>query len=235
VRVIRSALLASLVAGLVSASPAAAQTAAPAERTITVVGMASVTAPNDTAGVSFGVTTAHRSPAAALADTSARTQRVIGALTAAGIPKADVQTQTVSLDRSVRPRRGHRKRRVLYTARNSVSVVVRNIATTGAVIQAAVGAGATSVSGVEFSASNANDLYRRALGLAYDDAHAKAEALAQHAGATLGRPISIQEGQQDFTNPSAQTVAAPPGAAAPPIEPGSATVDAFVTVVFAIS
>jgi uncharacterized protein YggE len=233
--VTRSALLACLAAGLVVASPgvATAQTTAPAERTITVVGMASVTAPNDTAGVSFGVRTAHATPAAALSDTSGRTQRVIAALTAAGIAKADIQTQTVSLSRGVRPRRGHRKRRVVYTATNSVSVVVRDIGTTGTVIQAAVNAGATSVSGVEFSASNADDLYRRALGLAYDDAHAKAAALAEHAGATLGRPISIQEGQQDFVNPSAQTVAAP--SPAPPIEPGTATVDAFVTVVFAIS
>ena len=218
---------------LVAAAPAAAQTASSDQRTITVTGTGLAVALNDTATVTLGVTTTHSTPTGALADTSLRTRRVLDSLAAQGIAKADIQTQTVSLERSVRPRRKHRKRRVVYTASNSVSVTVRDVSRTGAAIQAAVKAGATTVEGVEFSASNAEALYRQALGAAYDDARAKAAALAQRAGVTLGRPISIQEGQESLPQPGPGFAGSP--ATAPPVEPGSATITAFVTVVFAIS
>ena len=64
------ALFLCVALALAVAAPAAAQ--APAgQRTITVVGNASVTAPNDTATVSLGVTTRHATATRALADTSA--------------------------------------------------------------------------------------------------------------------------------------------------------------------
>ena len=228
------ALFFCVALALAVAAPAGAQ--APAgQRTITVVGNASVTGPNDTATVSFGVTTRHRTATAALADTSARTRRVLDALAAQGIAKADIQTQTVGLGRTVRRTGKHRrKRRVVYTASNSVDVTVHDISKTGAVIQAAVDAGATRVSGVEFSASNSEGLYDQALGLAYDNARSKAAALAARAGMTLGDPISIQEGQQDVFAVTDEVQSAP-AAGAPPVEPGTATVTAIVTVVFAMS
>jgi uncharacterized protein YggE len=160
---------------------------------------------------------------------------VLDALAAQGIAKDDIQTQTVGLGRTVRRTGKHRrKRRVVYRASNSVDVTVHDVSKTGAVIQAAVDAGATGVSGVEFSASNSEGLYDQALGLAYDNARSKATALAARAGMTLDKPISIQEGQQDvFPEPGgAQSAPAP---TAPPIEPGTATVTAIVTVVFAMS
>ena len=199
-----------------------------------MVGNASVTAPNDTATVSLGVTTRHATATRALADTSARTRRVLDALDAQGIAKADIQTETVSLSRSVRRTGKHRRKRVVYTASNSVDVTVHDVSKTGAVIQAAVNAGATRVSGVEFSASNSDALYDKALGVAYDNARTKAAALAERAGMKLGDPISIQEGQQDVFAESDLAQSAP-AAAAPPIEPGTATVTAIVTVVFAMS
>lgn len=226
------ALFLCVALALAVAAPARAQ--APAgQRTIAVVGNASVTAPNDTATVSFGVTTTHGTATRALADTSARTRRVLDALAAQGIAKADIQTETVSVGRSVRRAGKHRrKRRVVYTASNSVDVTVHDVSKTGAVIQAAVDAGATLVSGVGFSASNTEGLYDQALGLAYDNARSKAAALAARAGMTLGNPISIQEGQQNFVPAASEAPAAP---SAPTIEPGTATVTAIVTVVFAMS
>jgi uncharacterized protein YggE len=77
-------------------------------------------------------------------------------------------------------------------------------------------------------------LYDQALGLAYDNARSKAAALAGRAGMTLGDPISIQEGQQDVFAVSDQAQPAP-AATAPPIEPGTATITALVTVVFSMS
>jgi uncharacterized protein YggE len=218
----------------------AAHAQAPAQRSITVVGAGTATAPNDTATVAFGVEIFRRTPAAALNATSRRTRRVIAAVTGQGVAAADIQTSQVGLHKVQRRVRGSRRRRVTgYRSVNRVVVTVRRIDTTGQVIAAAVNGGATSFDGVEFSASNGDDLYHRALTDAYRDARAKAEALAREAGVTLGGPLEIQEGVDTLPEPS-QGVASPSApasghAAPPPIKPGTSTVDATVTVRFAIS
>ena len=105
----------------------------------------------------------------------------------------------------------------------------------GAVIDAAVRAGATGVEGVEFSTSKRDELYRQALGDAFKDAKAKAQRLAQEAGVTLGAPLQIQEAFEDFGFGEPQSGGgSSQGAPAPPIEPGTAGVEATVTVRFAI-
>jgi uncharacterized protein YggE len=228
-------LLLVVALALVGTAPARAQSSASTsdQRTITVTGIGAVTAANDTALLSLGVSTTHTTAALAIADTSTRTRRVLAALGRRGIAAEDIQTDTVGLRRTVRSKTRHRKRQVVYTATNSVSVTVRSVATTGAVIGAAVKAGATRVSGIEFFPSNETGLYRQALVLSYDDAREKAELLARRAGVTLGAPISIVEGQDQF-EPAVQDLASNEVAAVP-IAPGNATIFATVTVVFAIS
>lgn len=216
------------------AAPARAQTETSSDqRTITVTGAGSVTAANDTALLSLGVSTTRSSAARALAATSARTRRVLAALAAQGIAAEDIQTQAAGLRRSVQRATKHRKRKVVYIASNSVSVTVRDVSKTGAVIAAVVKAGATHVGGIEFFPSNESGLYRQGLLLAYDDAREKAQLLADRAGVTLGRPLSIFEGQDSF-EPLASEVSG--GVSSPaPVEPGTSDIGALVTVVFAIS
>jgi uncharacterized protein YggE len=219
----------------VATAPARAQAPASDQRSITVTGTATVTAANDSAFLSLGVSTTHSTAALAIADTSSRTRRVLKALAAQGIAAADIQTQTVSVRRSVRRATKQRKRRVVYTASNSIGVTVRPAGKTSAVIGAALKAGATRVSEVAFFPSNETALYRQALGLSYDDAREKAELLAERAGVTLGEPLSIVEGQDEFEPLAASPVSSDGGGGSVPIEPGTATIFAAVTVVFAIS
>jgi uncharacterized protein len=228
----RRLVLLLLALGLVAAAPARAQTSASDQRTITVIGSGSVTAANDTALLSLGVSTTRSTASKALAATSARTRRVLAALAAQGIAAEDIQTQAAGLRRSVQRATKHRKRKVVYIASNSVSVTVRSVSKTGAVISAAVKAGATHVGEIEFFPSNERDLYRQSLVLAYDDAREKAALLAERAGVTLGRPLSIFEGSDNFEPLASE---APGGATPAPIEPGTSDIGAFVTVVFAIS
>jgi uncharacterized protein YggE len=231
--VARRLALLCIALALVIAAPARAQTT---ERTITVTGVGSVSAPNDTASISLGVATTHYTAAAALSDTSRRTRHVFDALAAQGIAKDDIQTDEVGLQRSTRTvRKGkHRRRRVVYTASNSVIVTVRDVSKTGAVVQAAVKAGVTNVEGADFFVSNSDALYRQALALGYDDARAKATVLAQRAGVTLGQVVSIQEGQDALPSGGSGDFSTPVSGA-PPIAAGTATISAFVTVVYAIS
>jgi Protein of unknown function (DUF541) len=64
---------------------------------------------------------------------------------------------------------------------------------TGAVVDAAVAAGAASVDGPSFFIDDPQALLRRALVAAFRDARSKAAALAAEAGLTLGQAISIRE------------------------------------------
>jgi uncharacterized protein YggE len=227
-------VVAAAIAVLAVAAPPALA-ADPAPRSITVVGESTVSAPNDTSSLTFRVETTSRTAAGALNKTSARAQRVIDAVKAAGIPAADIQTESVSLNRFVR-RLKHHKRRSGYRSVNSVIVTVHDVNKTPSVITAAVHAGANGVDGIDFSTSKLDDLYNQALSQAYDQARAKAERLAKQAGVTLGGPLQITEGTQEANSSDAQGLAhAPAAGTPPPIQPGTATVDATITVTFAIS
>ncbi len=170
--------------------PPGASAQSSTQRTISVAGEGSLVARNDTARVGFAVRTRARSRPAAVERSSARLRRVLGVLSAAGIPDADLRTGSVSVSR----RRNRRGRPVgPFEARQSVSAVVRDVSKTGAVVGAAVRAGATPVEGPSFFLSDPQALFRRALAGAFRDARASAAQLAAEAGLTLGPAISVRD------------------------------------------
>ena len=112
---------------------------------------------------------------------------------------------------------------------------VRDARRAGAVVAAAVRAGAAPVEGPTFFVSDPSVLFRRALAAAFSDARRDATQLAEVAGLTLGRPITIRDSA--FQGPlgsmdeglSEQRGAAGP---APPTRPGRSVISATVFVVF---
>src|SRR4051794_34340711 len=210
------------MAALAFAAPAAAADDPP-QRTITVAGRAAVTAANDTAGFTTGVSVRRSGAAEALRATSARMQRVLSALEAQGIARRDIRTDHVGVARV------RRHRVVAYVGSSSVFVTVRAIGDTGAVIDAALGAGANRLSGPSFWRSSRSDLYQRALISALRKARAKAEALAAEAGATLGAVQTITEGDvPDYSYDSSSGSTAAPA----PVRPGRTKVTADIAVVY---
>lgn len=205
-------------------------------RKVSVRGQSSTLVANDAARLTLGVSATRPTAAAALQAASRRMQRVIGAVRATGVAPADIRTQNISINRLVTRLKGGRTRNRGYRATQGIGVVVRDIDRTGVVVERAVGAGATRVSGPEFFVSNASRSYREALGLAFDDARAEAQALAERAGARLGAVLSMEETTE--TEPMPQAAAnAPAGAdaparVAPPVQPGESRLDASVVVVF---
>jgi uncharacterized protein len=184
-RVVFAAAL--VLAVLVPASAASAQ--APV-RTISVTGEGSTRAANDTARVGFGVEARGATRPVALRRSSARLRAVLAAIRGLGVADADLRTRGVSVDR----RRDRRGRRLPgYIARGGVTATVRDVNRTGAIVDAAVDAGAASVNGPRFFIDDPNAALHRALVAAFRDARTKAAALAAEAGLTLGQAISIRE------------------------------------------
>jgi uncharacterized protein YggE len=204
-------------------------------RRISVSGQSSAVVANDAARLTLGVTATRPTAKGALGAASRQMQRVIGSVKAGGVAPADIRTQNISVSKLVTRLKGGRTRSRGYRATQSIRVVVHAIDRTGLIVQRAVGAGATRVSGPEFFVSNASRSYREALAAAFDDAKADAEVLAARAGGRLGAVLSIEESTDSEPVPQAALSAPSPAAdaaPAPPVQAGESQLEASVTVVF---
>lgn len=219
------ALLAIGFALLAGGADAATTTTA----SVTVTGTSTVTAVPDQAEFDFTVQTKSATAAAALSRNGTETKAVIAAVEGAGVPEANIQTTQVSLD-PVMSNDGTSI--VAYTASDSISVTKLAIAKAGAVVDAAVGAGANGVSGPSLTVSSQDSLYAQALKAAVAQAKTKAQALADAAGRSLGEVTTIVEGGGSSPLPFAVGAGAKDST---PIEAGTQQIQATVTVTFALN
>jgi uncharacterized protein YggE len=191
--------------------------------TVTTTGHGVVTVVPDEASVSAGVHTQADSAAAALAQNAKLMSSVIAALKTAG--GSNLQTQQVSLY----PQTNDQNQVTGYVADNSVSAEAK-IAGAGALIDAAVAAGANNVDGPNLDTADQSSLYAQALKDALGAAKVKAQAIAGAAGLTLGSVLRVHEGGSSAPVPMfAQAKAA---GADVPIEAGTQQIQASVTVTY---
>jgi uncharacterized protein YggE len=222
-------LVAAALAGTGRPEPAQGQAAPETDDRITVNGSGAVTTVPDRAELAFGVVSQAATARAALTANAAASRRVVAALRGAGIAAADLQTAQISLS----PRYSEQGEDITgYTAQTTVTANLRALDRAGAAIDAAVSAGANTVSGPALSRTDQAELYRTALRNAVADARAKAQALAAAGGVTLGAVVSVVEAGGGPI-PLAERASAQ-DAAAPEIEPGTQRIEAMVTVSFAL-
>jgi uncharacterized protein YggE len=234
-KIVSTAVLAALLATAVALAgigrPAPARSAAAAvARTLTVTGSGTARGVPDTAVFSFGVETEGATARSAAAANAERMRRVIAALVDAGVARSDLQTQEVS----VYPRRDDSRASGGFTASGSLSATVRDLARAGEAVDAAVAAGGNQVSGPQFQRSGRSELYREALRVAFADAKAKAQALAEEADAGLGQVQRIHESGAD-AGPVYPMALRADASSSTPVEPGRLEVQAGVTVTFALA
>jgi uncharacterized protein len=210
------------------ALPGSASSAAAEAGGITVQGTGSVATAPDRAELSFGVESQGPTAKAALAANAAEMRRVIAAVKTAG--GTNVTTQSVSLS----PRYDGQNQVQGFVATNTVSATIKEIAKAGALIDAAVDAGANQVYGPSLSRGDQGANYRKALGAAVADARASAQALASASGLSLGRITAVVEGGGSAPQPYAVADKAM-DAGSTPIESGTQQVTAVVSVTFAAS
>jgi uncharacterized protein YggE len=236
--VIRRLALLVVVLGLVvllagAARPGGAHGQPSLGQSITVVGNGVATAVPDRADVSFGVQTQRRSARTAASVNATKMQRVIDALRAAGVAAADIQTQQIWIS-PVYDSTGLTG----YIASNTVTVKVRDVSRAGAVIDAAVAAGASNVYGPNLVRSDRQSVARNALRAAIADARAKAQVIAAASGSSLGRVVSVVE--QGAVPPTGGGAGGPAGgtggggapAVPTPVQPGEQEINATVSVTF---
>jgi len=221
-------LVAAAIAGV--AQPRLGRSATPAPGTvITVTGNGTVDATPDRASFDFGVTTQGATAADALSSNSSEAQHIIDALKNAGIDSSDIQTTQVSLW----PQTSTDGTRITgYQASNSVQVTA-GLGRAGALVDAAVRAGANNVDGPNLDTADKSSLYGDALKKAIGDAKVKAQAIADGAGLTLGSLVKVEEGGNSA--PPVPMYAQARAAASVPIEAGTQQIEASVTVTYSAS
>jgi uncharacterized protein YggE len=190
---------------------------------VSVSGEGVVLAVPDRAEISAGVETRAQTAKAALQANATAMQDVLRALRAGG--GTDVTTQTVSLSTSF----GEQGTPNGFVASNIASATVA-FGRAGALIDAAVAAGANTVYGPSPSRSDADALYRQALAKAVADAKQRAQALAEAAGRSLGRVTAVSEAGAAPMPIFAREKAAPD--ASTPVESGPQETTASVNVTY---
>ena len=181
-----------VLAALLLPSLAAAQIQAPS---ISVTGEASISVPPDIVEIDAGVTTEAKTARDAVEANNTQMGKVLLALKSASVAERDYQTSRLSLTplMSTRTPTSQNPQIVGYTARNRVSIRLRDVTKVASVIDTLISAGVNDMGGIAFSVSNASKLLDDARAEAVADAKRKAAIYAKAANVTLGNAISISE------------------------------------------
>lgn len=215
---------------------------APAEppRTITVSGTGTLHRTPDQAVVSLAVENQAPTARQAAQQNAEQMDRVVSALRQAGIAAARIRTQGYNLMPEYQyiqpsgPGQPGEQKLIGYRASNMVEVTVDAIPRVGAVIDAAIAAGANRAQGISFQLADPEGARREALRLAVANARLNAEALAQAAGQRLGSVLrlSMNVGVMQPPRPMLRAMSADASVAPTPVEPGEMDVTADVTAVY---
>jgi uncharacterized protein len=204
---------------------------------ISVVGEGIVLAQPDVARITIGAEVFDASLANAQSQAAQRMDAVVAKLKADGIADTDIRTVSFNVTPQYDQQNANQGQPTLrgYTVQNMVEVRTTNVSGLGALLDDAVGSGATRIFGISFEASDMESLKSRARDQAMANAQAKAQQLARGGGVGLGRPISIEESDTGGVTP-VQVRTAAPAAAAPttPIQPGQLQISTTVRVVYAM-
>lgn len=207
---------------------------------VVVTGRGVVSVKPDRAVLNTGVMAQEPTAEAAMRRCAEAMQRVLKALAAQGVPEARIQTAGLSLspvyERYDPSREPAEPKIVAYRADNTVRVEVDDVSTAGAVIDAAVKAGANQSFGISFEIKDESAAREDALRLAVRGAQAKAKAIAGALQRPLGEIIEVVEGvQTDWPRPMARYGAmAAASEASTPVSAGELRVEATVTVRYAL-
>lgn len=236
----RITLPAVLLSLLVSAAPALAQSAPTAVSRLVVVGSGTVDRMPDQAIVSFTIQTDDADAARAASHNNAIYSVLGGKVRAMGLSASALKTTGYSLSYNPRPPVPNPQvnERYGYIVSRTATVTTPRTDQAGAIVDAGVAAGVTSVGEVSFGIRDDRAAYRAAQAAAVADAEAQARSLAEAAHVRAGRILEIAP--QEYTpTPPRPLIMARMAAAAPAvptdIQPSDLTVRATVTMTFAIA
>ena len=162
--------------------------------TVSVTGTGHVIVAPDRYSFTIGVQTMATTVDDAVRENNTRVAGVVAALKKAGAKDEEIRTSNFSIWPQQDYQQGQTPRITGYQVNNSITVRRDKIGDAGKLLQAAVNAGVNTSSGLQFEVSDPTRGRDEGLRAAFADAKAKATVLATSAGRTLGRALTINEG-----------------------------------------
>jgi uncharacterized protein YggE len=188
----------------------------------------------DRASLLVNVQTRGATAAGAAAENAQRSRAVLDALAKLGLPREQLGTEGYSVYPELRyDKDGGSPKVTGYVVTNTVKAETHRVEQAGALIDAALGAGANLINSLSFYASSIDAPRREAIGSAVASARADADAMARAAGGTLGAllemstqgPTAPPRPMYDMGAVRARVAQAEPT----PVNPGLQTVRVYVT------
>lgn len=174
--------------------------AALAETKITVSGRGEVRVSADTAVISLGVSARDKDVLKAQQKVNEAISAIRKALTEKGVKEENINTEFINIY-AMYDYQNDREQLSAYDANSTLAIKVTDIESVGALIDTAFSAGANTLNGISFSASDTEKEEKEAMKKAVDDAKMKAGVLAEAAGLEItGIELISEEGVYSYEN-----------------------------------
>lgn len=208
--------------------------------TLTSTAEGSVDVTPDIVNVTLGVVSNGKTAAEALEANSKDMNAAIEAIKAAGVAEKDIGTSGFNVSPIYAPRPDNQPdapaKVIGYEVSNQVTVTIRDLKASGAILDKVVAAGANRVSGISFDVSDPSASADAALKDAIAQSKKKAELMADAADLKLVRIVSITTDGGARPMFAAYDGAMLRAAKAPtPIMAGSRTVTATATIIWEVA
>lgn len=164
---------------------------------ITVTGEGKVKATPDQARISVSVETRGANATDVKEQNDAATEKVVQFLKKFNLPKADVQTQRVSLN----PQYDYDKKKYSHVATQTIEIFLRNLDQYDSLMGGLTDSGINRINFVTFETSKAEQFKSEARKLAMIEAKRKADDYVSVLGQKVGKAFTINDMQVHFPQP----------------------------------
>jgi len=203
----------------------------PTQPQVVTSGQGEVRVAPDRATVSVGVQTRALTAAEASATNARRQKAVIDAVKGKGVLVDMITTTGFNVQPEFKYEKAGAPPTIAgYLVSNTVVVELQRVDLTGAVIDAAIGAGANQVNSLAFFIANPDSARRVALAIAVGRAKGDAEVAARAAGGMLGGIIELTATDNEVPMPRPVMYRMQAAEAGTPVEAGQQSVRASVVV-----
>lgn len=164
-----------------------------AETKITVNGTGEIRVSADTAVISLGVEARDKNVLKAQQKVNEAIAAIRTVLTEQGIKEENINTEFINIY-AIYDYQNGQDQLAAYNASSTLAIKVTDMEKVGALIDAAFAAGANTLNGISFSASDTEEAKNEALKMAVADASNKAGILAEASGLKIAGIETISEG-----------------------------------------
>ena len=171
-----------------------------ADTKITVNGTGEVRVSADTAVIGLGVNARDKDVLKAQAKVNETIAAIRAALVEAGIEEENINTDYINIY-AMYDYREDQEQLAAYNANSTLAIKVTEMENVGKIIDICFAAGANTLNGIDFSASDTGDAEAEAIKRAVADARAKAEVLAEAASLKIkGIEVISEGGTYSYSN-----------------------------------